>query len=275
MHHIMAWLWGCHMWADSVATDVLQAQGIPAADIKKLMDGGIHTLEALAHAPKKELTAIKGLSEAKVEKLQKEGALVWQDVCSMPLQLVTACSTGVLSFGRLCSALTFCVHLLVALAAWKLVPMGFTTAAIVAEQRAELIKVTTGCKELDDILEGTGGLLSAPYLAKSLEHGSAAVQHAAPAAQVAVTLQAYRKSVSMALLWDSAPCFGFSRLHQSINVTSVLLWLCVFAGGIETGSITEMYGEFRSGKTQLCHTLCVTCQVGLCCSHRLQSSRAA
>ena len=42
-----------------------------------------------------------------------------------------------------------------ACAAWKLVPMGFTTAAIVAEQRQELIKVTTGCKELDDILEGT------------------------------------------------------------------------------------------------------------------------
>jgi DNA repair protein RAD51 len=33
--------------------------------------------------------------------------------------------------------------------------MGFTTASIVAEQRAELIKVTTGCKELDNILEGT------------------------------------------------------------------------------------------------------------------------
>ncbi|KAG2312348.1 hypothetical protein Bca52824_023905 [Brassica carinata] len=31
-------------------------------------------------------------------------------------------------------------------------------------------------------------------------------------------------------------------------------------GGIETGSITELYGEFRSGKTQLFHTLCVTCQ---------------
>jgi len=50
-----------------------QAHGIPAADIKKLMEGGVHTLEALAHAPKRELTAIKGLSEAKVEKLQKEG----------------------------------------------------------------------------------------------------------------------------------------------------------------------------------------------------------
>lgn len=32
-------------------------------------------------------------------------------------------------------------------------------------------------------------------------------------------------------------------------------------GGIETGSITEIFGEFRTGKTQLCHSLAVTCQV--------------
>lgn len=32
-------------------------------------------------------------------------------------------------------------------------------------------------------------------------------------------------------------------------------------GGIETGSITEMFGEFRTGKTQLCHQLAVTCQL--------------
>ena len=31
-------------------------------------------------------------------------------------------------------------------------------------------------------------------------------------------------------------------------------------GGIETGSITEIFGEFRTGKSQLCHTLCVTVQ---------------
>uniref|UniRef100_A0A2N9H4W3 DNA repair protein RAD51 homolog n=1 Tax=Fagus sylvatica TaxID=28930 RepID=A0A2N9H4W3_FAGSY len=37
----------------------------------------------------------------------------------------------------------------------------------------------------------------------------------------------------------------------------------ILEGGIETGSITEIYGEFRSGKTQLCHTLCVTCQLPL------------
>jgi len=34
-------------------------------------------------------------------------------------------------------------------------------------------------------------------------------------------------------------------------------------GGIETGSITEIFGEFRTGKTQLCHQLCVTCQLPL------------
>lgn len=32
---------------------------------------------------------------------------------------------------------------------------------------------------------------------------------------------------------------------------------------METGSITEIYGEFRTGKTQMCHTLCVTCQLPL------------
>merc|ERR1712124_79861 len=37
----------------------------------------------------------------------------------------------------------------------------------------------------------------------------------------------------------------------------------LLGGGIETGSITELYGEFRTGKTQLCHTLCVTCQLPL------------
>jgi DNA repair protein RAD51 len=57
---------------------------VPQADIKKLIEGGIHTLEALAHAPKKELTNIKGLSEAKVEKLQKEGKQNARALCTNP-----------------------------------------------------------------------------------------------------------------------------------------------------------------------------------------------
>ncbi len=52
-----------------------QAQGIPAADLKKLVEGGIHTVEKLAHSSKKELLLVKGLSEAKVEKLQNAGVI--------------------------------------------------------------------------------------------------------------------------------------------------------------------------------------------------------
>ncbi|KAK6941226.1 hypothetical protein RJ641_026603 [Dillenia turbinata] len=119
----------------------LQASGIAAVDVKKLKDAGLYTVESVAYASRKDLLQIKGISEAKVDKIIE--------------------------------------------AASKLVPLGFTSANQLHAQRLEIIQITSGSKELDQILEG----------------------------------------------------------------------------GIETGSITEIYGEFRSGKTQLCHTLCVTCQV--------------
>ena len=34
----------------------------------------------------------------------------------------------------------------------------------------------------------------------------------------------------------------------------------LLGGGIETGSLTEIFGEFRTGKTQMMHTLAVTSQ---------------
>ena len=37
----------------------------------------------------------------------------------------------------------------------------------------------------------------------------------------------------------------------------------LIGGGIETMSITEIFGELRTGKTQLAHTLCVTAQLPL------------
>ncbi|XP_077365957.1 DNA repair protein RAD51 homolog 1 isoform X3 [Festucalex cinctus] len=120
----------------------LEQCGIGTSDIKKLEDAGFHTIEAVAYAPKKELLNIKGISEAKADKIITESA--------------------------------------------KLVPMGFTTATEFHQRRAEIIQISTGSKELDKLLHG---------------------------------------------------------------------------GGIETGSITEMFGEFRTGKTQLCHTLAVTCQL--------------
>lgn len=35
----------------------------------------------------------------------------------------------------------------------------------------------------------------------------------------------------------------------------------LLGGGVETQAITELYGEYGSGKTQICHTLCVTVQL--------------
>lgn len=35
----------------------------------------------------------------------------------------------------------------------------------------------------------------------------------------------------------------------------------LLGGGVETGAITELYGEFGSGKTQICHTLAVMVQL--------------
>ncbi|OAY66721.1 DNA repair protein RAD [Ananas comosus] len=125
----------------------LQASGIAALDVKKLKDAGLCTVESVAYSPRKDLLQIKGISEAKVDKI--------------------------IEAGKLPSS--------------KLVPLGFTSASQLHAQRLEIIQIATGSRELDKILEG----------------------------------------------------------------------------GIETGSITEIYGEFRSGKTQLCHTLCVTCQLPL------------
>ena len=118
-----------------------QGNGITAGDIKKLEEAGFHTIESVAFTPKKCLTTLKGISEAKVDKILTEAA--------------------------------------------KYVPMGFTTATDFHQKRSEIIQLTTGSKELDKLL----------------------------------------------------------------------------GGGIETGSITEIFGEFRTGKTQICHTLAVTCQV--------------
>ena len=39
-------------------------------------------------------------------------------------------------------------------AAWKVVPMGFSPASVIYQQRNEIVMLTTGCKDIDQILEG-------------------------------------------------------------------------------------------------------------------------
>ncbi|KAK3136657.1 hypothetical protein QOZ80_5BG0440350 [Eleusine coracana subsp. coracana] len=47
----------------------LQASGIAALDVKKLKDAGLCTVESVAYSPRKDLLQIKGISEAKVDKI--------------------------------------------------------------------------------------------------------------------------------------------------------------------------------------------------------------
>ncbi len=61
---------------------------------------------------------------------------------------------------------------------------------------------------------------------------------------------------------------GFQSATQRLEMSKEIIFIStgspqldgLLGGGIETGSITELFGEFRTGKTQLCHTLCVSCQ---------------
>ena len=54
-----------------VDVDTLQSFGVNAADLKKLKAVGICTVKGLKMVTKKKLSAIKGLSDAKVDKIKE------------------------------------------------------------------------------------------------------------------------------------------------------------------------------------------------------------
>ena len=53
--------------------NALEAHGVNSGDIKKLREAGYHTVESITYAPKKNLLGIKGISEAKADKIMAEG----------------------------------------------------------------------------------------------------------------------------------------------------------------------------------------------------------
>jgi RecA/RadA recombinase len=111
--------------------------------------------------------------------------------------------------------------------------MGFTTATVVEQNRRDTIYISSGSAELDKILQGEE---FARFRARMTRHLTRITCH---------------------ILY-------FERLLTIFKLT--MTHVCArsrHAGGLETGSITEIYGEFRTGKTQLSHTLCVTCQLPL------------
>ena len=59
---------------------------------------------------------------------------------------------------------------------------------------------------------------------------------------------------SAEVIWEKRK--KLNRIHTgSINLDGVL------SGGIEPGALTELFGEYRTGKTQLAHQLCVNVQL--------------
>ena len=50
-----------------------KASGIASIDVKKLKDAGLCTVESVAYSPRKELLQIKGISDAKVDKIIEAG----------------------------------------------------------------------------------------------------------------------------------------------------------------------------------------------------------
>ncbi len=61
--------------------DTITEHGIGAADVKKLREANYHTVQSIIMSTKKDLTSVKGLSDAKVEKIL-EACHKILDVCS-------------------------------------------------------------------------------------------------------------------------------------------------------------------------------------------------
>lgn len=51
-----------------------QEHGITATDTKKLLEAGYHTVESVAYSTRKALMSVKGITEAKADKLLAAGA---------------------------------------------------------------------------------------------------------------------------------------------------------------------------------------------------------
>jgi predicted RecB family nuclease len=51
--------------------EILQEHGISMNDIQKLNTAGFYTIESIAHSTIRKLTDVKGISEAKVQKLKE------------------------------------------------------------------------------------------------------------------------------------------------------------------------------------------------------------
>lgn len=67
----------------------LEGQGINSSDIKKLQEAGYYTVESVAFATMKKLIEVKGISEAKAQKIQQVANKL------IPMGFTTVCEFSV------------------------------------------------------------------------------------------------------------------------------------------------------------------------------------
>lgn len=138
-----------------------------------------------------------------------------------------------------------------------------------ADEFREEIQLTTGPISVDE-LKNCG--IAPADIGRLCEAGYHTVEALAftPKKQL-MTIKGFSESKAEKILKEAAKLIpmGFSTATSYFQKRNNILFITtgsqeldkLLKGGIETGSITEIFGEFRTGKTQLCHTLAVTCQL--------------
>lgn len=116
--------------------------------------------------------------------------------------------------------------------------------------------------------------ISAADCKKLLEHGFVSVESVAYATMKSLlAIKGISEQKASKMLTEASKLIpmGFQSAAEAQRTRKDLIYITtgsteldkLLGGGVETGSITEIFGEFRTGKTQICHTLCVTSQLGV------------
>jgi len=117
-----------------------------------------------------------------------------------------------------------------------------------------------GIAETDTRKLREGGFVTVESVAFSPKKKILAVKGISEVKAVKIQIESHRL-VNMG--FQTAREFSHLREGQIMLTTGSTELDNILGGGIETGSITEVFGEFRTGKTQICHTLAVSCQLPL------------
>ncbi|KAM0671742.1 DNA repair protein Rad51 [Ordospora colligata] len=137
---------------------------------------------------------------------------------------------------------------------------------------SELFQDTEYQSESISISELKNGGILAGDIAKLVEAGFTTVESLAfaPKKQL-LSIKGFSDVKVDKLIKEAAKLvpMGFTTASEYHQRRSELVYLTtgssevdkLMNGGFESGSITEIFGEFRTGKTQICHTLAVTCQL--------------